>query len=404
MKLTDFALIFLAITVPIILVVYINVSYTIKAVEQEMSYKKIINAAVDDATYAMKEVESDDKTIDYGYSGIWDKKVNLNAQIGVNAFFDSLYNNFGIKGNMSAEKYLQLYVPAVVVVDYNGIQTSSIEIREEIDSRTGETKQTIEHVLKPKRYYTYTYGVTNSGEFIDSRTQIDYLESQKNKMAVTLHTIEFTIDDYISHRSTIDEVQGFYVTDSKNNIVLATGYTGTNKQAKAAEIAVKLLELKDDVISEISMSEVNFAINKNNIYAKAQGIRYDFIFPPTTKEDWLTTIKNPGIITFVQGLATGNKKLNYKTYGTTDVTLTTRYYLSVPGTSSKYPMNLYHKTMDCPEYKQRLKEMINSSISQVYMTSPGYALTKEAAASATTYVLKSNSYTTGFAPCPICNP
>ena len=115
MKLTDFALIFLAITVPIILVVYINVSYTIKAVEQEMSYKKIINAAVDDATYAMKEVESDDKTIDYGYSGIWDKKVNLNAQIGVNAFFDSLYNNFGIKRNMPAEQYLQLYVPAVVV-------------------------------------------------------------------------------------------------------------------------------------------------------------------------------------------------------------------------------------------------------------------------------------------------
>lgn len=404
MKLTDFALIFLAIVIPIILIVYINVSYTIKAVEQELSYKKIVNAAIDDATHAMKEVENDDKSVDYGYSGIWDKKVNLNAEIGVNTFFNSLYNNFGIRGNKSAEKYLQLFIPAVAVVDYNGIQTSSIEIKEEKDSVTGELKQIIEHVLKPKRYFTYTYGITTTGEFIDSRKEADRLEREKGRGNIKIHTVEFTMDDYISHRSNSTGIKGFYITDQNNNTDLISGYTGSNSTAKAGEIAVKLLELKDEVISEITMNEVNFAINKNNIYAKAEGIRYEFTFPPTTKEDWLTTIKNPGIITFVQGLSVGNKKLNYKTYGTTDVTLTTRYYFSVPTPSSKYKINLYHKTTDCPEYRLRLKEMLNASISQVYMTSPAYVLNEEQASTATVYVLKNGSYTTGFSPCPVCNP
>ena len=36
MKITDFALIFVGITLPIIITVYVNVSFTIKAEEQEM--------------------------------------------------------------------------------------------------------------------------------------------------------------------------------------------------------------------------------------------------------------------------------------------------------------------------------------------------------------------------------
>lgn len=75
MKITDFALIFIGITLPIIIVVYVNVSFTIKAEEQEMYYNKLITSAIEDATAAMKEVENTDKTIDYGYSGEQDKKL-----------------------------------------------------------------------------------------------------------------------------------------------------------------------------------------------------------------------------------------------------------------------------------------------------------------------------------------
>ena len=56
MKITDLALIFVGILLPMIIIVYVNVSFTIKAEEQEMYYNKIINAAVQDAANQMKEV------------------------------------------------------------------------------------------------------------------------------------------------------------------------------------------------------------------------------------------------------------------------------------------------------------------------------------------------------------
>ena len=105
MKLTDFALIFIGVTLPIMIIVYVNVSFTIKAEEQEIYYKKVINAALNDAADQMKEVESEDKELDYGYSGTEDNKVSINAQVAVDTFKNSLYNNFGIKGNETAEKY-----------------------------------------------------------------------------------------------------------------------------------------------------------------------------------------------------------------------------------------------------------------------------------------------------------
>ena len=111
MKITDFALIFIAITLPFIIVLYINITFTIKAEEMELYYQNIINVATDDAAYQMKQVESQDKQIDYGYSGDSNKKINVNAQVGVDAFFDSMYNVLQIKGNEAAESYLNLFVP-----------------------------------------------------------------------------------------------------------------------------------------------------------------------------------------------------------------------------------------------------------------------------------------------------
>ena len=40
MKITDFALVFIAIILPFMLVLYINITFTIKAEEMEMYYQK----------------------------------------------------------------------------------------------------------------------------------------------------------------------------------------------------------------------------------------------------------------------------------------------------------------------------------------------------------------------------
>lgn len=390
MKITDFALIFIGIALPIVIVVYVNVSYTIKAEEQEMYYETIINSAIQDATTQMKEVENNDQSIDYGYSGVWNNKVSVNAKLAVDTFFNSLYNNFGISGNDSAEYYLQLFVPAVAIVDYNGVQVSSMEQY----SENGSTVK--KHVLKPKRYYSYSYAIVSNGSGYDIKDLEGYTGSYVSK-----HTVEFTMDDYIVHRG-VDSygsnilAKGFFTSDNKNNSDLIAGLSYTvpqsTKDALKSNVVEWLKSKRKEVIANTVMNEMAYAVNKNNSYARNAGITYDFTFPDYAKTDWYNSVENIGIISFVQGLSIGNKYLDYHAYGLASLTLATRYYLTVPSGSSKYKYNLYHSDRACPEYRL-----------SIHITSPEYATSKQQAASMSANTSDGAIYS-GFSPCPICNP
>ena len=333
MKITDFALIFIGITLPIIIVVYVNVSFTIKAEEQEMYYNKLITSAIEDATAAMKEVENTDKTIDYGYSGEEDKKVSVNPEIAKTTFFNSLYNNFGIKGNDAAEKYLQLFVPAMAIIDYNGVYISSIEEY----NKDGST--VIEHTVKPKKYYTYSYYIVKSK---DQHNKDQYSVVNVNDYSGTgtkhsLHTIEFTMDDYVTHRGVVYDssgnkiekellVKSFYLADTsegtyvdnagnmndKNNADLFSG--SSTETSNINNVVKHLKSVKDEVIIKTITDEVAYAVNQNNFYASQAGITYDFVFPTIEQEEMKSYINDVGIFAFMQGLSIGNKYLNSKAY------------------------------------------------------------------------------------------
>lgn len=410
MKITDFALIFIGITLPIIIVVYVNVSFTIKAEEQEMYYNKLITSAIEDATAAMKEVENTDKTIDYGYSGEQDKKVSINPEIAKNTFFNSLYNNFGIKGNDAAEKYLQLFVPAMAIIDYNGVYISSIEEY----NKDGST--VIEHTVKPKKYYTYSYYIVKQKNDYSIVSVDDY----KSGTIHSLHTIEFTMDDYVTHRGVVYNssgniekelpVKSFYLADTStgtyvdnkgnmsdtNNADLFEGSSTEIENIKA--VVNHLKEVKDEVIIKTITDEVAYAVNQNNFYASQAGITYDFVFPTIEQEEMKSYINDVGIFAFMQGLSIGNKYLNSKAYSVSRLELTTKYYLTL-AKDPKSERNLYHATTNCQKYT----DQIHTNIIPEYLT------TKQQAASVVGIHKKnsSNSDTEevkGFYPCPVCNP
>lgn len=411
MKITDFALIFIGITLPIIIVVYVNVSFTIKAEEQEMYYNKLITSAIEDATAAMKEVENTDKTIDYGYSGEQDKKVSINPEIAKTTFFNSLYNNFGIKGNDAAEKYLQLFVPAMAIIDYNGVYISSIEEY----NKGGST--VIEHTVKPKKYYTYSYYIVKQKNDYSIVSVDDYKSGTRH----SLHTIEFTMDDYVTHRGGLYDASGeniteelpvksFYLADTrtgtyvdnngdmsdKNNADLFAGLSTETENIKA--VVNHLKEVKDEVIIKTITDEVAYAVNQNNFYASQAGITYDFVFPTIEQEEMKSYINDVGIFAFMQGLSIGNKYLNSKAYSVSRLELTTKYYLTL-AKDPKSERNLYHATTNCQKYT----DQIHTNIIPEYLT------TKQQAASVVGIHKKnsSNSDTEevkGFYPCPVCNP
>jgi hypothetical protein len=412
MKITDFALIFVGITLPIIITVYVNVSFTIKAEEQEMYYKKIINAALDDASNQMKEVENSDKEIDYGYSGTSDNKISVNAQVGVDTFLNSLYNNFGIKGNDTAENYLQYFIPAIAIIDYNGVQVSSIE------EFTENGQNVIKHVLKPKKYYSYTYYLCATPGDVSKLTYTeDYETAVKNGLHST-HIVEFTMDDYITHRGyvykntgDIDEigVSSFYISDSKNNSKLVANVDSNasllqREKDVLPKIISKLQNKRKSVIINSIQDEMEYATNNNNSYASQAGIRYNFVFPTLEEGEMESQIQNVGIMALVQGISIGNRYLNVRAYSTSKLTEITRYYLSIPNTDgiykTKYNLNLYHKDKNCPEYRAFASNKENVNIT------PSFLFTKQQAASVKAVLKKDNTYIQleGFYPCPVCNP
>lgn len=412
MKITDFALIFVGITLPIIITVYVNVSFTIKAEEQEMYYKKIINAALDDASNQMKEVENTDKEIDYGYSGTSDNKISVNAQVGVDTFLNSLYNNFGIKGNDTTENYLQYFIPAIAIIDYNGVQVSSIE------EFTENGQNVIKHVLKPKKYYSYTYYLCATPGDVSKLTYTeDYETAVKNGLHST-HIVEFTMDDYITHRGyvskntgDIDEigVSSFYISDSKNNSKLVANVDSNASLLQMEKdvlpkIISNLQNKRKSVIINSIQDEMEYATNNNNSYASQAGIRYNFVFPTLEEGEMESQIQNVGIMALVQGISIGNRYLNVRAYSTSKLTEITRYYLSIPNTDgiykTKYNLNLYHKDKNCPEYRAFASNKENVNIT------PSFLFTKQQAASVKAVLKKDNTYIQleGFYPCPVCNP
>lgn len=413
MKITDLALVFIGIILPIIIVVYINVSFTIKAQEQEMYYQNIIDIAAQDAANQMKEVENDDSNVDYGYSGVDNQKISVNAQIAVDTFLNNLYNNFNIKGNEAAQKYLQLFVPAIAIIDYDGVQISSVESSKDMtdtEVQSGKINtynsdwSVTKHVLKPKRYYTYTYSIIREGGASGIEYKmVDGISSNPN--AVSYHEIEFTMDDYLTHRqyekndTKESQPESFYLTDGKYNDSLVSGIRASEASNAASfkqEVIQKLSSKREDTIANTLIKEMTYATNANNSYARSAGITYNFSFPTTTHEELYGTIKNIGFMAFVQGLSVGTKYLNTKAYGLNNLGLATRYYFTIPNIDSKYKLNLYHKDTTCPEYV----------VSKVDDISPRYAITKQQAASMKVGCTINDIELTfqGFYPCPICSP
>lgn len=399
MKLTDFALIFVAIFLPIVVIVYVNTSFVVKAEKQEMYYKNMINSAVTDAVSAMKHIENEDQDIDYGYSGLVDKKVSINSDVAISTFYNSLANNFNIANNTQSIERLKMHIPVIAVLDYDGIYIHSAE--EKLDG-------SIHFVTKPKVYYTYYYVITKTQNATKESkfdiVKLDTIKDLKNAQLASKHVYEvnFTMDDYIYLN--IYEINSqwkigtpvfskdFYLKDSTNNynLVYSDGISITSGDRN--QLRKKIIEHLDNIrqthIAEIGMKEISYAVNKHNIYAKDAGINYTFRFSVESDSVWYETMDGIGMMAIVQGISLGNRYLNYKAYSAADLTQTQIYYLS-KGTDkqdkSYLNRDLYHISDKCKvflEYKNSTSEKLVPRV----------------------YTKKADAATHGYYPCPICKP
>lgn len=410
MKLTDLALVFVVILLPIVIIVYVNTSFVIRSEREEMYYKNMITSAVTDATNAMKVVENVNSDIDYGYSGIIDNKISVNADIAIETFFTSLYNNLGIKGNAGSEKSLKSYIPALAVIDYDGIYIYSAE----------EVNGEIQYVLKPKKYFTYTYYIEK-----DTYNILEYNpEVNINANANLIYQITFTQDDYVFLKvyqintlgNVLEEISslgyehldGFYLKDYLNNEWVVGKHNalynlgGGLTSDKLDEIKVKVVDhlysIRKEIIAKTCMKELSYAVNAHNYYARKAGIKYNFNFSINSEADWYDTVDGIGVVAVVQGISLGNRYLNYSAYSVSDLTSARRYYLSdqMPKLKEDYEnynelanYKYYHASNTCPVYLAYV-DYIN--ILKQDHIAPSFLYNKEEAAA------------NGFHSCFICKP
>lgn len=370
MKTTDFAMIFIAIIIPVVVVVYVDIVFLLKKEEQTLYYKNIIDSVINDATYAMKNVEGETQDVDYGYSGITEKRVTVNARVAVETFYQSLYDNFEITGDKTSEDYIKSHIPVVAIVDYNGIHIYSL------DEYQKDGKTYIDYILKPKRYYTYTYAIeTNSNKLITDKE----LEEQTEIISKwDYYTVLFTMDDYIGIIGQDSVISWFYLEDENNNSVLLGG---EDASTSLKEKVIQHLKLKrPEVISKIISDEMSFAVSNHNMYSD---VDYTFSFPAISVSDWDEMVSNVGVIAFIQGINLGNVKLDYVAHGISGLKVADRYYVStktIKGTDIISALDYYHNTNECNVYLDSDKSFT------------GY------------YMNKTDAATNGYYPCPICNP
>ena len=392
MKILDYSLIFIVILLPIILVINVSMSIKIKSQNLEIYYKNLIDSAISDASYEMKEVENSDSEVDYGYSGDGEKKVSINAEHAVNTFMNSLESNFNVKGSTVGRETLLSYIPAVAVVDYNGVHIYSAEKTRDVDGSI-----LFQHILKPKKYFTYSYKMKYNGFGpIENKWQIVPASTPNSANVMPeIRTVNFTLNNYITYIYNSGDKKGETLRRFMQDDDMKVALFGAMAQSEAETVYAYLIEQLDEIRRQVIVNtvadEVSYAINIHNTLAKSMGTNYVFNFPTITEDDWYDVVQDTGILAFVQGMSVGNKYLNHYSYGLSKLSYGQRYwpttgsknmnYFGLTGVGSKMPYDrLYHKSKVCPLYEQctPVKDPVN-------------------------YLSRYDAAFDGYTPCPVCN-
>ncbi len=143
MKLQHYAIIFLIIIIPLSIVCRSVINKKMLLLRDETKYNNILDNATYDAVSQIKEVADLTKL---------GKNVPLTENVmeaAIDRFFNTLCVNFNLPANRkTAESYFDRYIPAIIIIGYDGLYVYSCE-----NTATG-----YQFKLKPKIPYSCYYG------------------------------------------------------------------------------------------------------------------------------------------------------------------------------------------------------------------------------------------------------
>lgn len=265
MKMINAALLLALIVFPFFWITRQDADFQKNTAWTEQRYNAALDTAVQDAgTALMLHAKQEDEAL-YRTA----KRFAVNKEAALDAFVRTLNVNFGIVDDPIGQKVLLGYIPAVVVIGYDGYDVYAVE---PIINGKGENE--LRHVWWGTKPYAYADQDGNS--------------------------YSFTLDDRV----------GVYEKASR------TWHEGRREEV-AGETAVPLLkdaslfeQVRRSTIIRSITRDLELTINLHNVFARKYGITYTFTLPTISEEEWNNTIDDIGIQAFIQGIPMGRTYYN----------------------------------------------------------------------------------------------
>ena len=372
MKIQHYAIVFIIIVLPFSIVCRSIMNEKIDALNDETRINNVVDTAttdaVDDIIYANE--------IFYGmYEGETIDVTPPLAMEGIETFFKTMAINFNLpytKDNEYIKDYFAAYVPAVIVVAYDGFYIYSLE-------ENSSTKE-FEYVLSPK--IPYAYEVDDEGEL--KKNYIDEAEAEYKEIHDILGGNTLTYLPQLTEDMSIIifglKDDGIAVPDFLNIANSSKGVSMLNdyKMDRPYDEVSEFHKVRRSVIAKLISETLNEKMNNHNRYADMMGITYDFFLPEIDDDEWINAIDDVSVMSFIQGIPIGHKSY-YNNYALGSSRIVRRDF--VYGTADKF----YHKRK-CP--------LISSDIDdEGYPTS---SLIESL------FINKSSAALAGYYPCAKC--
>lgn len=412
MKIQHYAIIFIMIILPFSLVCKSKINNKIDALNNETRINNALDVATMDAIDTLIDLNNE-------YYAMYDgQTINVTPDIareGIKVFFESLAVNEGLpftSGERSAEAYFSSYIPAIVVVAYDGFYIYSME---------QTASNNYEYVLSPKIPYAYKDepsgcyihftlgneiklytkdGTLYEGEFtknyinesIKEYAEIsDVLENNTGSNPVVLSEDNLKIlpsltrdMSLIMYALNLNESREYTTKPCSGeclpsflNIYYDTSSGATQKNPMLNDYEVNrpddevsdFNKIRRETIINVIIETLNEKINNHNRYADIMGITYDFFLPTIDNADWINAVDDVSIMAFVQGIPTGTETY-YNSYALGASRIIRSSYIY--GTSN----GLYHES-NCEHIIDHIDEdgfPIDNTITDMFLTEVDAAL------------------------------
>lgn len=231
----------------------------------ELRYDAALDAAVDDAASQLTGNASQQQEAQYGS----DKRVSLSKDDAIAAFYRTLDAGFGVSDDPVAQGTLHRYIPAIVIVGYDGFYVYSEQEWMGADGKT---------IMKPvwgaKKPYIYTDAAGNS--------------------------LSFTLDQEVL---AYDAPSGSWHEGLRQDLRQQTSIP-------LLQDAAQFERTRRSTIVRAIQDELAYRINLYNETVSKSGFSYVFTLPLIPEEDWSNSVDDVGVLAFLQGIPMGARQYN----------------------------------------------------------------------------------------------